>query len=186
MRKALTVGVFCLAGTFAFATTLLLAQTQSKKNAQDASAANTLVKPTSENMTPLNVNTGLWQMTEKVTWTGLPPQYAAVLRNGVPRQYKSCVKPKDLSTNPWADGSGEKCSWTTLNSTGSDMEVTGTMCDMGKDWGMTSDVHGKIHITDSQNGTGSFDVTLTGNGQTMHGHADYTGKWMGATCPGTE
>lgn len=178
MRKALPVAVICLAATFAFAATLLLAQTQSNKPAQDASAA--------KNMTPLNVNTGLWQMTQKVTWTGLPPQYASLLQNGVPHQYKSCVKPKDLSTNPWADGSGQKCSWTTVSSSGSDMEVTGTMCDMGKDWGMTADVHGKIHIIDSQNGTGSFDVTLTGNGQTAHGHADYTGKWIGATCAGTE
>lgn len=186
MRKALTVAVNCLTATFVFAATLLLAQTQSKKTDQDASAANTRVKATSENITPLNVNTGLWQMTQKVTWTGLPPQYAATLQNSVPHQYKSCVKAKDLNSNPWADGSGEKCSWTTLNSTGSDMEVTGTMCDMGKEWGMTADVHGKIHIIDSQNGTGSFDVTLTGNGQTMHGHADYTGKWVGATCGGTQ
>jgi hypothetical protein len=32
----------------------------------------------------LNVKTGLWQMTEVVIWTGLPQQYAAAMRNGVP------------------------------------------------------------------------------------------------------
>lgn len=186
MRKALAVAVICFAAACAFAATMLLAQTQSTKPAQDASAAPTRAKAASENITPLHASPGLWQMTEKVTWTGLPPQYAAALQNGVPNHYKSCVKAKDLTTNPWAEGSGEKCSWTVLNSTGSDMEVTGTSCDLGKSWGMTAEAHGKIHLVDSQNGTGSFEVTLTGNGQTMHGHADYTGKWIGATCAGTE
>ena len=104
------------------------------------------------------------------------------MKNGQTVHYKSCVKPKDLSTNPWADGSGQKCAWTVLNSTGTDMEIRSTSCDLGKDYGMISEAHGKIHVIDSENGTGSFDITLTGNGQTMNGHATYTGKWSGATC----
>jgi hypothetical protein len=67
-------------------------------------------------------------MTETVTWTGLPPQMATMMKNGQTIRYKSCVKAKDLNTNPWADGSGEKCAWTVLNSTGSDMEVRGFLC----------------------------------------------------------
>src|SRR5580704_8587148 len=82
---------------------------------------------------PLNVKTGLWQMTQTVTWTGLtglPPQLAAVLQNGQKVAYRSCVKTTDLSTNPWADGSGQHCRWTVLNSSGNDMEVKGTSCDL--------------------------------------------------------
>lgn len=136
---------------------------------------------------PLNVKTGLWQMTEAVTWTGLPPQMAGMVRGMTPTvKYKTCVKPKDLNTNPWGNGPNEKCTWTVLNSTGTDMEVRGTSCDLGKDYGMTADVHGKIHVLDSENGTGSMEVTLTGNGQTMNGHASYTGKWLGAACGNTE
>jgi Protein of unknown function (DUF3617) len=134
-------------------------------------------------MQPLNVKTGLWQMTETITWTGLPPQMASAMKNGQPIKYKSCVKAKDLNSNPWADGSGDKCVWTVLNSNGTDMEVQGARCELGKEYGMTAEVHGKIHVVDSENGTGSFAVTLTGNGQTMNGHASYTGKWIGASCP---
>jgi hypothetical protein len=158
MRKAIAMAVICLSVVLAFAAT--------------------------GNLQPLNVKTGLWQMTVTSTWTGLPPQYAAVMRNGETRNYKSCVKTKDLSSNPWADGSRDKCDWTVLNSTGTDMEVKGTSCDMGKNLGMTTEAHGKIHVLDSENGTASFTVTLTGNGQTMNGHASYTGKWIGPSCPG--
>ena len=157
MRKVLVVAVICLAVFVAFA---------------------------AEDLHPLNVKTGLWQMSETVTWTGLPPQYAATMKNGQPRNYKSCVKTKDLNTNPWAGGSGENCVWTVLKSTGTDMEVRGTSCDLGKNFGMTAEAHGTIHVSDSENGTGSFAVTMTGNGQTMNGHASYTGKWIAASCPG--
>ena len=58
-----------------------------------------------------------------------------------------------------------------------------TSCDLGKNYGMKADVHGKIHILDSENGTGSMEATLTGNGQTMNGVAAYAGKWIGESCP---
>src|ERR1700680_3490452 len=154
MRKAIAVAVICLAASL-------------------ASAAG--------DVHPLNVKTGLWQMTEIITWTGLPPQMAALMKNGQPIKYKSCVKEKDLSSNPWADGSGEKCAWTVLKSSSTDMEVRGTSCQMGN-YG-TAEVHGTIHVTDTENGTGSFAIVLTGNGQTMNGHATYTGKWVAASCP---
>ena len=129
---------------------------------------------------PLNVKTGLWQMTEVVTWTGLPPQYAAMLKSGQPIKYKSCVKEKDLSSNPWANGR-EKCTWTALKSSSTDMEIEAKACQMG-DFG-TADIHGTIHASDTENGTGSLSIVLTTNGQTLNGHADYTGKWVAANCP---
>jgi hypothetical protein len=132
---------------------------------------------------PLNVKTGLWQMTATTTWTGLPPQLEAAMANGRTNSYQSCVKTEDLSTNPWAEGSGEKCAWTVLSSTGTDMEVRGTSCNIGSEYGMTAEVHGEIHVLDSENGTGSFEVTMTGNGQTVNGHTSYTGKWVGSSCP---
>jgi hypothetical protein len=132
---------------------------------------------------PLNVKTGLWQMSETITWTGLPPQLAAAMSNGKVRNYQSCVKKEDLSTNPWAGGSRESCTWTVVSSTGTDMEVQGTSCDMGSESGMMAQVHGKIHVLDSEDGTGSFDIMMTGNGQTMNGHVSYVGKWVGSSCP---
>lgn len=132
---------------------------------------------------PLNVKTGLWQMTVAIAWSGLPPQLQGALANGQTRSYQSCVKPEDLSTNPWAAGSGDGCAWTVISSTGTDMDVKGTGCNIGEPFGMLAEVRGKIHVADPENGTGSFDVTLTGNGQTVRGHASYTGKWAAPTCP---
>jgi hypothetical protein len=157
---------------------VLLAQTQNNKAKEPVPVANAAL-----NLTPLNVKTGLWQMTETITWQGLPPQMAASMNNGVAINYKSCVKQENLSSNPWVEGSGHTCHWSTLSSNGSDMEVQGDSCDLGKDYGMTANVKGSIHVTDSQDGTGSFDIVLTGNGQSMHGHASYTGQWVAATCP---
>jgi hypothetical protein len=153
MRNAIAVAVIC------FGTWLALAQTQTAK--------------------PLNANTGLWQITQTVTWTGLPPQYAAMMKNGQPRKYNSCVKAKDLSSNPWAEP-GEHCAWTVLKSDGTNMEVQGSSCQKGN--GATADVHGTVYMSDSQDGTGTFDITLNTNGQTMKGHATFTGKWLSATC----
>lgn len=93
--------------------------------------------------------------------------------------YTSCVKAKDLNSNPWAERDSH-CAWTVLKSNGTDMELQGTSCQMGN--GMTADVHGAIHVSDPEHGTGTFDMTLTGNGQNMKGHASYSGKWLSATC----
>jgi hypothetical protein len=135
------------------------------------------------NVQPLNVKTGLWQIAKTITWIGLPPQYSSVIKNGQTIKYTSCVRAEHLTSNPWTNGSGEKCIWTVLNSTGTDMEVRGKSCTMGKNYGMNAEAHGTIHIIDSEDGTGTFAVTLTGSGQTMNGHASYTGKWIGASCP---
>jgi Protein of unknown function (DUF3617) len=133
---------------------------------------------------PLNVKTGLWHMTKAIKWTDLPPQMAAMMK-AAPQtsSYDSCVTTKDLNTNPFANGSGDNCTWTVLSSTSTDMELRGNGCDFGKGSGMAAEVHGQIHVLDPENGTGSMTVTLTGDGQTMHGVAMYTGKWISASCP---
>ena len=145
-----------------------------------ASAASAVLAATTT-LQPLNVKTGLWRITKSVTWTGLPPQMAA-MKTGQTQTYNSCVTAKDLNSNPWANGSGDTCTWTVLNSTSTDMEVQAAGCSFGNS-GMTGGVHGTIHIIDPQNGTGSMAITVTGNGQTMNGVATYTGKWVSASCP---
>lgn len=173
MRRMSVLSVFCIL------TAALFAQTQNDKAKEPAAP-----KIPALSLTPLNVKTGLWQMTETISWVGLPPQMQTAMNNGVAINYKSCVKPADLTVNPWAEGSsGHTCRWTTLSSNGTDMEVQGDSCDLGKDYGLAATVAGTIHVIDSQDGTGSFDIVLTGNGQTMHGHASYTGQWVAATCP---
>src|ERR1700687_2297939 len=72
---------------------------------------------------PLNVKTGLWHISKAIKWTELPPQMAAMMK-AAPQTttYNSCVTTKYLSTNPWANGSGDNCTWTALNSTMTDKE----------------------------------------------------------------
>ncbi|HEY6484072.1 MAG TPA: DUF3617 family protein [Steroidobacteraceae bacterium] len=130
---------------------------------------------------PLKVKTGLWHMTASVTWPQVPPRMAAMMGPHT-TSYDSCVTANDLSTNPWAKGSSDNCTWTVLKSTGTDMEVQGTECAVGDNFGMTAEIHGRIHIVDSENGTGTMTITLAGNGQTMNGLGSYTGKWMSANC----
>ena len=156
MRKSLALGAALLIGYL----TLAVAQT----------------------LQPLKASTGLWQMTETVSWSGLPPQMAAMMGNGRTHNYTTCVRAEDLRSNPWAEGASEKCEWTVVSSTATDMEVKGEGCATGMA-GMTADVKGKIHLTDAKNGTGSFDIAMSANGQALTGHASYTGKWIGATCP---
>lgn len=143
----------------------------------------TLAVAVAASLQPLKVKTGLWKMTQTVQWTGLPPQLDAAMAHGRTHDYQSCVKPKDLSTNPFAGGSDDKCVWTVVSSTGTDMEVRGTSCEMGSEFGMTSEVHGTIHVVDAENGTGSFDIVMTHEGQKITGHTTYKGKWVASSCP---
>lgn len=178
MRKEIAVGVICLAA-LGFAATALLAQ--SRKPTTDAA------KAASAQLTPLNMKTGLWQTTMTGKYSGLPPQMAAAI-NPTPHAYKSCVKPEQLSKDQWAKGlAGYKCSsMTVLKSTGSDVDVQATGCDVSN--GMTAGGHGKFHMVDSGHLTGSMDVTFSGNtpfgdSGSVHMHADYTSNWIGASCP---
>ena len=126
------------------------------------------------NFQPLKVNTGLWKVTENVNVSGMPPRTIT---------YKSCVTAADLNSNPWANGSDDKCTWTVLNSSASDMEVKGTSCDAGKDQGMNTEVDIKIHAVDAENVTAVADGTAVGNGVTLKLHNTFTGNWENASCP---
>ena len=149
---------------------------------------------------PLNVKTGLWQVTVTTSVSGLPPmtpemqakfdqmtpeQRAQIMArfSGTPhtRTYKKCVKQEDLDKAPFS-GKDEKCNWTLVDSSSSGIEIRGTACDAGKDQGMETDVAVKIHALDSENVKGTVQGTATGNGRTMNVSGTYSGKWLGGTC----
>ena len=122
---------------------------------------------------PLNVKAGLWQVTGTNQFGAAP----------VKVNYKKCITTKDLNTNPWVNGPEEKCTWTVVNSTGTDMEVKGTSCEAGKEYGMNTNIDLKLHAVDSENVKASMQGSSTGNGQTMNVNGTFTGKWMSASCP---
>jgi hypothetical protein len=147
------------------------------------SAASIVLAATAQ-MQPLSAKIGLWRMTKTIKWTDLPPQLAAMMKAApATTTYNSCVTTPDLNGNPWSKGSGDNCTWTVITSTSTDMELQGSGCSFGNNAESTGDVHGQIHLLDSENGTGSMTVNVTVNGQAMHGVASYTGKWVSASCP---
>ena len=125
------------------------------------------------NYQPLKVKPGLWHVTGANQYMG----------NNMKTDYKKCIKEKDLNTNPWVNGPDENCSWTVVTSTGSDIEIKGTSCNLGREYGMNTNVDLKLHAVDAENVKASMQGTSTGNGQTVNVNGAFTGKWMGASCP---
>jgi hypothetical protein len=121
---------------------------------------------------PLNVKPGLWHVTGTNQFMGQPTK----------TDYKKCITAKDLNSNPWTNGPDEKCNWNVVTSTGSDIEITGTSCELGKEYGMNTNVDLKLHAVDTENVKASMQGTSTGNGQTMNVSGTFTGKWMGSRC----
>jgi hypothetical protein len=155
---------------------------------------------------PLNVKTGLWQVTTTSTASGIPPispdmqarldqmtpeqraRIEAMMKSrlgGTPQvtTYQKCITAEDLNTNAFMNKPDEKCTWTVLNSTASDMEVQGTSCAAGRDQGMQTEVNIKMHAVDSENVKASVQGAATGNGHTVNINKTITGKWISASCP---
>jgi hypothetical protein len=120
---------------------------------------------------PLNVKTGLWQVTMTSTINGLPKPNTST--------YKSCVKKEDLNKYPFTDPKG-KCTWTVLSSTGSKMDASGTCMPEGQG---KIDFSMRLEALDSENVKGTGQLTANGPGGTMNGNYSATAKWIGATCP---
>lgn len=126
-----------------------------------------------DNYQPLKVKPGLWHVTGTNQVMGRPTK----------TDYKKCITAKDLNSNPWTNGPDEKCNWNVVTSTGSDIEIKGTSCELGKEYGMNTNVDLKMHAVDMENVKASMQGTSTGNGQTMNVSGTFTGKWMGSSCP---
>jgi hypothetical protein len=126
-----------------------------------------------DNYRPLNVKPGLWHVTGSKQFMG----------NAINTDYKTCVRAKDLRSNPWVSGPEEQCTWTVVTSTASDTEIKGTSCALGKESGMDTSIDLKLHAVDSENVKASMQGRSTGNGQTMTLNGTFTGKWVSSSCP---
>lgn len=141
---------------------------------------------------PLSVKPGLWQVDQTANYSGLPPEYQAMLERMTPQQkaamgmnaahsYKTCRTEKMLNTS-WVQGD-QNCKWTVLKSTPTDLEVHGTSCRMGKNQGWNTTADFKIHVADSEHLRGTIHGTATGPGINATLDGTYVGKWLGASCP---
>ena len=120
---------------------------------------------------PLNVKTGLWQVSMTSTISGMPAPTTS--------NYKTCVKKEDLDKYPFTDPKA-KCNWTVVNSTGSTMDATGTCTPEGQG---KVDFKLRLDALDSENVKAAGQLTTNTPAGTMNGTYSATGKWVGATCP---
>lgn len=135
----------------------------------------------------LNVKPGVWQVEYNVKYSGLPPQMQAMMDNltaqqkaamgiSVPKAYKMCLKEKDLNKG-WTQGDNN-CRWNVVKSTSSDLELHSTACRAGD-----SEVDLKFHAVDSEHVRATLHGTSTEQGTKVNFDGNYTGTWLGATCP---
>jgi hypothetical protein len=124
-----------------------------------------------DNIQPLDVKTGLWQVTMATSIQGM----------GGPQThtYKSCVTKENLNQYPFADPDNN-CKYKVQSSTGSHMDVSGSC--LPKDGGK-ADFKIQLDAIDSEDVQGTGQLTLAGPEGAMHGDYSGKGKWIGAGCP---
>jgi hypothetical protein len=120
---------------------------------------------------PLNVKTGLWQVTMTTTIQGMGTPHA--------HTYQSCVTKENLTEYPFADPDNN-CNYTVQSSTGSHMDVRGT-CHPGE--GENADFKIQLDASDSEDVKGAGQLTLVAPQGTLHGDYSGKGKWVSASCP---
>lgn len=140
----------------------------------------------------LKVKTGLWQLDQTVSYSGLPPQQQAMIDQLTPQQRAAmslggtltrtmCVTEKNLNT-AWGEGD-QNCKWTIVKSTDTDLEVNGTSCRLGANKGWKSDVVYQLHAADPEHVRGSIHGTATGASIDATMDGTYKARWIAETCP---
>jgi hypothetical protein len=138
-----------------------------------AISATTTWMGAADNVQPLNLKTGVWQVTMTSTVQGMGSRT---------HTYKSCVTKENLNQYPFADPDNN-CQYKVQSSTASHMDVSGS-CQPNE--GGKADFKIQLTAVDSENVKGTGQLSLAGPQGAMHG--DYTGigKWMGSSCPAGE
>jgi Protein of unknown function (DUF3617) len=147
--------------------------------------------------TPLNVKTGLWQVTVNRSGSGqlgIPPDVAArltpeqraamesAMKNRAaapsqPKAYEKCLTKDNLSKDPFSEK--KDCTENVIKSTGSDLQVHETCTnERGK-----TDADLNFHATDSEHVKGTGHVVSTVGGHNMTVEMNFDSKWVSATCP---
>ncbi len=146
---------------------------------------------------PLNIKTGLWEVTYTRSSNGempIPAEYAAHLTpdqlarmqaamknsGNSTHTYKSCVKKEDVDGSLLNSKDNRDCKVTILQSTSS--EVEGKMsCNIE---GMRGDGTMNMQALDSEHTKGTTHLTMTGNGKTFNTDATISSKWVSSDCKG--
>jgi len=147
---------------------------------------------------PLNVKTGLWEITTTTAVGGAPsippgalagmnPDQRAKLESALKgmasaapkaRTYQQCITKEQLNRDAFSEGRNS-CTRTILKSTGSRMEFR----EVCKSEGMQTEMLMQIEALTPENVHGSGHVASAGGNSAMNVSMDFTAKWLGASCP---
>jgi hypothetical protein len=154
-----------------------------------------------DKIVPPNIKTGLWEITETHTMTGMPPmpaippealakmtpeqraQMEAHMKNsfgGGPKTTtrKYCVTKEKLEKDTVFGDNRNECTRTVLSSSSTMTEVKIHCTE--KD--MTSDGTFKFEALTPENVKGAVRMITTGHDRTMHMDFDFVSKYLGAAC----
>jgi hypothetical protein len=149
-----------------------------------------------DNISPLNVKEGLWEVTSTHTMSGsampnvppetlakMPPEQRAkieAMMNGTPTTEvrKECVTKEKLAKNAAFSNNRGECTRTVVSSTGSKLEVKFHCAD--KQW--SSDGTFKMEALGSDNVKGAMHMVANSNGHALNMDFNISSKYLGADC----
>lgn len=147
---------------------------------------------------PLNVKTGLWQVTMTTEVSGRPPIPPDVLAKMTPEQrakfeaamkarasrgpqtttHDNCITKEELDKDPFGE-ERKSCKRTVLASTGTKMDVKEVCADQNGNREMM--IH--LEAADSEHVTGSGKVNAAAGDNAMKVSTHFAAKWVGPVCP---
>lgn len=160
-----------------------------------------LVVQGSDKNTPLNVKTGLWEITYTSSVKGelpldpdelksLTPEQRARLEQMVKAQqakgaqtrtHKSCITAEQLKKDPFIEPS-PNCTRTVVTSSSSEISVREQCSSNGQQHNTSYD----IRALTPENVKGSIRMQETGNNKTMDISGDISGRWIAPVCTGVD
>jgi len=150
-----------------------------------------------DNITPLNVKEGLWEMTVTHSMSGMPAmpdippdvlakmppeqraRMEAMMKGGPSTDVrKECITKEKLAKNSAFSNNRGECTRTVVNSTGSKLEVK-IHCEekqASTDGTLVLETAGSDHVK------GTMQSATNANGHTMNMNFTFSSKYLGPTC----
>ena len=195
MRTSAFVGLLLVTSALAFAGGPTSPVTPAQQRSDKSTAPARTVQ--GANYQPLNIKTGLWEVTYSRSANGEVPipaeymshltpeqraRYEAAMKQNSTHTYKSCVKKEDVDGSLLNSRDNRDCKVTILKSTST--ELDGKMaCNME---GMNGNGTMNMSVIDSEHTKGVTHMTMTGNGKTFNTDATLSSKWISSDCKGAE
>jgi hypothetical protein len=150
-----------------------------------------------DNIQPLDVKLGLWEITTTVAMTGMPamanlppdvlakmpPEQRAKMQAamaGTPTTTvrKVCVTKEKMEKNTAFNEDRKNCTHTVVSSSSSKLDMK--MQCTEQDTTMNGTIH--VEALNSENVKGSVRMAMTGAGRNLNSSSDFTSRYLGSAC----